>query len=108
MLTEEIATITQKLNEIEEKFEVDNIEVDEHQDLESEVLKMEREILDHLYIAQGIQFSQLNKLQKRIHRIKEENEFYDEDSTLDMMFPNRDDDDFDEDSMSYDSVFGDD
>jgi hypothetical protein len=25
---------------------------------------------------------------------------------LDMMFPDRHDDDFDEDSMSYDSVFG--
>ena len=28
--------------------------------------------------------------------------------TMDYMFPNRHDDDFDEDSMSYDSVFGDD
>ena len=108
MLTKEINILTKKLDDIETKYEDDNIEVDEHENLESEVLELEREISEYLSFAQGVQFSQLEKLQKTISRIKEDNEFYDEDSVLDMMFPNRDDEDFDEDSMSYDSVFGDD
>ena len=40
--------------------------------------------------------------------IKKDNDFYDPEENLDMMFPDRYDDDFDEDSMSYDSAFGDD
>ena len=47
-----------------------------------------------------------DKLSKRIKQIKKENDFYDEDAELDRMFPDRHDPDFDEDSMSYDSVFG--
>ena len=50
--------------------------------------------------------SQLQRLQKKVTQIKRDNDFYDQEAELDMMFPNRHDDDFDEDSMSYDSVFG--
>lgn len=39
---------------------------------------------------------------------EEEEEEFDPEAELDYMFPNRHDDDFDEDSMSYDSVFGED
>lgn len=50
------------------------------------------------------------QLQKRLvqigKRIGIDN--FDADRELDMMFPNRKDDDFDEDAMSYESVFGDD
>ena len=55
----------------------------------------------------------IKKLKEEIGDIYEKNIGYkspedlDEDM-LDNMFPNRHDDDFDEDSMSYDSVFGDD
>jgi len=52
------------------------------------------------------EFNAFEKLQKRIKRFKKANDFYDEEATLDMMFPNRHDDDFDEDSMNYDSIFG--
>lgn len=45
-------------------------------------------------------------MEDRIKNLKGENDFYDEDAEIDTMFPNRHDDDFDEDSMSYDSVFG--
>jgi hypothetical protein len=54
------------------------------------------------------QINQLKKLQKKLSIIKSENDFYDEETELDMMFPDRHDDDFDEDSRSYDSTFGDD
>ena len=48
------------------------------------------------------------RFDRKVERQKKEFDFYDEEATLDMMFPNRHDDDFDEDDMSYDSVFGDD
>ena len=50
----------------------------------------------------------MSKAEKIIARIKKDNDFYDPEENLDMMFPDRYDDDFDEDSMSYDSAFGDD
>lgn len=50
----------------------------------------------------------LKKLNKKLKAFKREYDFYDADAELDRMFPNRHDEDFDEDSMSYDSVFGDD
>lgn len=51
---------------------------------------------------------QLEKLQKKVKAFKREYDFYDADVELDRMFPNRNDDDFDEDQMTWDSVFGDD
>ena len=42
----------------------------------------------------------------QFNQIKKENDFYDKETELDYMFPDRHDSDFDEDSMSYDSVFG--
>ncbi|CAM1361313.1 protein of unknown function [Tenacibaculum soleae] len=52
------------------------------------------------------EFIAFEKLQKRIKLFKNEYDFYDEKGTLDMMFPERHEDDFDEDSMNYDSIFG--
>ena len=52
--------------------------------------------------------SRVEKLEKKINKIKKDFDFYDSEAELDMMFPNRYDEGFDEDSMSYDSVFGDD
>lgn len=49
---------------------------------------------------------QLQTMDDTIKNLKGENDFYDEDAELDHMFPDRHDEDFDEDSMSYDSVFG--
>lgn len=52
------------------------------------------------------EFNAFEKLQKRIKRFKKDYDFYDEKGELDMIFPDRYDDDFDEDSMNYDSIFG--
>jgi hypothetical protein len=49
---------------------------------------------------------QLQAMEDTIKNLKGESDFYDEDAELDSMFPDRHDEDFDEDSMSYDSVFG--
>lgn len=52
--------------------------------------------------------SELKKLRSELKDFKDEHGFYDEESELDNMFPDRHEEGFDEDSMSYDSVFGDD
>ena len=49
---------------------------------------------------------QLQSMDDTIKNLKGENDFYDEEAELDNMSPDRHDEDFDEDSMSYDSVFG--
>ena len=109
MFKEEIKKLTERVESIENKYDESNLadlDTDENESLESEVYEIESEIDNYLDIVEGIQLSQLEKLKKRLIHIKQENDFYDAEGELDMMFPNRHDDDFDEDSMSYDSVFG--
>ena len=111
MFKAEITKLTTEIELIENKFEdlnFENLNTEEIESLESEVYELESEIDNYLDIAQESQLSQLQKLKKRILLIKKENDFYDAEGELEMMFPNRYDNDFDEDSMSYDSVFGDD
>lgn len=91
------------IDEIEEQ--IDEINSDE---LEERVYKLEDEINSNLEICLENEEPIFLKLLKRINKIKKENDFYDEEATYDMMFPDRHDDDFDEDSMSPDRVFGDD
>ena len=59
-------------------------------------------------LPNGKEYIQLNKLIEKIGELKKEHEFYDAEAELDNMFPDRHDEGFDEDSMSPDSVFGDD
>lgn len=111
MFKAEISKLTTEIELIENKFEELNFEklnTEEIDRLQSEVYELDSEVDNYLDIAQEFEFSQLKKLKKRILLIKKGNDFFDAESELDMMFPNRYDDDFDEDSMSYDSVFGDD
>jgi|SRR5574344_16725 hypothetical protein len=109
MFREEIQKLTQRIEYIEnrfDEFDIKEVGGEEYEGLEAEVYEIEKEIADYLGGAEGIQYEQLRKLQKTVSRIKSENDFYDKEAELDRMFPNRYDDDFDEDSMSYDSVFG--
>jgi hypothetical protein len=111
MFKEEIKKLTEKVESIENEYDgrdLDNFDTDKNESLESEVYELESEIDNYFDVVEGAQFSQLEKLRKRILYIKQENNFYDAEDELDMMFPNRHADDFDEDSMSYDSVFGED
>jgi phage gp29-like protein len=98
---EEIELLKVRFSEIEELFE--NGEED-HQlifDLEEKL----EEIYDEVYEDEHAE--QLDKLKKKIIAFKREYEFYDAEAELDRMFPDRHDEDFDEDQMSWDSVFGD-
>ena len=72
------------------------------------VYALEEEIQDACQEAfEDQEHLELKKLLERVGEFKKENDFYDADAELDRMFPDRHDDDFDEDQMSWDSVFGD-
>lgn len=99
---EKIQLLENRFLEIEELFESGE---DDHQlifDLEE---KLEA-IYDEVYGDEHNE--QLDKLKKQINAFKREYDFYDAEAELDRMFPDRHDEDFDEDQMSWDSVFGDD
>lgn len=49
----------------------------------------------------------LSQLKSRMKVVKEELDLYDQEAELGMMFPNRHDEDFDEDAMSGESFFKD-
>jgi DNA repair exonuclease SbcCD ATPase subunit len=125
MFSEEINQLKLQIEEIESQFD-NNENYDELENLENTVYELEERIneyldmLDNHFSFENIkkfpdmeieiwrQCDQLKKLSKRLSTIKSENDFYDKEAELDRMFPNRQDDDFDEDSMSYASIFGDD
>jgi len=101
MKNKEYNALKAKLDLIEEKFEnTDSIE------LEGEVYQFEDELTTYLQTCILEEIDLFESLQKRVNNIKKEYDFYDAEGELDMMFPERHDEDFDEDSMSFDSVFG--
>ena len=95
-----------RLNEAYLKF-LDELENDNYE-VEQDVLDLEQEVNDALEYTSGKENLKLRELSKNINIMKEEYDFYDEEAELDRMFPNRENEDFDEDEISYDSVFGDD
>lgn len=91
-----------KFLEIKEAFE-------NGEDDEQLVYDLEEQIEDAYHqLFEEKEVMQLEKLDKQVQAFKRENDFYDAETELDHMFPNRHDDDFDEDQMSWDSVFGND
>ena len=99
-----IKELKQKFFEIEE--ELDEIGIIEIENLEERISDLEREIYEKLEVSRFNEELQLQSLLKKIDLFKEENDFYDADSELDGMFPDRHDDDFDEDSTYFESTFG--
>ncbi len=95
-----------RLNEAYLKF-LDELENDNYE-VEQDVLDLEQEVNDALEYTSGKENQKLRELSKNINIMKEEYDFYDEETELDRMFPNRDDEDFDGDEISFDSVLGDD
>ena len=105
MSTKEIKALIARLEEIENEFDEADYDSEDFDNLEDEVLEIEEELGSFSY---DDNYALMSKAEKIIAKIKRDNDFYDSEENLDMMFPDRDDEDFDEDSMSYDSVFGDD
>jgi len=109
MDSREINQLKKKLEEIElqfEEFDIQDIGSEKYENTVSEVYELEEKISEYIGDVDSPFFSHLIRLHKRIKDLKKENEFYDEDAELDNMFPNRHDEDFDDDDMSYNSVFG--
>lgn len=92
-----------RLEEINEQ--IDDLDITELEDI---VYKLEEDLNEKIASCFPDEAEPFEKLLKKIKKLKSENDFYDADSELNRMFPNRHDDDFDEDSMSFDSVFGED
>ncbi len=108
MSAKEIKVLIARLEEIENQFaeaDYESDDLDFLDELEDEVLEIEDELGGFSY---DDNYALLSKAEKIIARIKKDNDFYDPEENLDMMFPDRYDDDFDDESISYDSVFGDD
>lgn len=90
--------------------EQDNFDFD---DFQSQVCDIERNVTEAIEMndAMGasreeVSTQKLKGVMKLIKQVKTDYDFYNEERELDIMFPNRHDDDFDEDSMSHESVFG--
>jgi hypothetical protein len=85
-----------------EELENNNFEVEE------QLYDLEEQATDSLGFTYDREHAMIEQLLKKIKSAKLEYDLYDEEAELDNMFPDRHDDDFDEDSMSHDSVFGED
>lgn len=77
-------------------------------DVEEQLYELEEQATDSLGFTHDREHEMIEQLLKKIKSAKLEYDLYDEEAELDNMFPDRHDDDFDEDSMSHDSVFGED
>ena len=101
MQNSQLIKFKEKLDELESK--ADEMESDE---FEEQVLKLEEDVMEIKEMFQGDEDEACNRILKKINKIKQDYDFYDAEGDLDMMFPDRHDEDFDSDSMSYDSAFG--
>lgn len=60
----------------------------ESEDFQEQILTIENEIRDVISLSDYADSAAFTALLKRIKKIKNDNDFYDEDGELDMMFPN--------------------
>ncbi len=98
---ENLKTLSEELDKYREELENDNFEVEQNVvDLEDTIVR----VIDSLPESEDVK--PYKTLLTELKAMKKEFDFYDPEGELDMMFPDRHDDDFDEDSMSFDSVFG--
>ena len=93
----------EELDRIREELENENY------DVEQDVLDLEMQLNEEIQLRYDAEeAAPYEKVLRELKTLKEEFNFYDEEGELVMMFPDRHDDDFDEDRMSASSFFGDD
>ena len=81
----------------------------ENYDVEQDVLDLEMQLNEEIQLRYDAEeAAPYEKVLRELKTLKEEFNFYDEEGELVMMFPDRHDEDFDEDSMSASSFYGDD
>lgn len=99
-----MGTIKDYKKELEKyREELENNNYDVEQDVVDLEMKIEQQIQE---MADYENTKPFEKLLIELKSLKREFDFYDENAELNRMFPDRHDEDFDEDSMSYDSIFG--
>ena len=95
---------------------VDNPDVDDIDALQEEVAEMKEEMsfLSETALTNREGYipyyteERINLFEKLVKQVSAEYDFYDPEAELDMMFPNRHDDDYDDDEFSLDDFFGED
>lgn len=109
---ERIKKLIESYENIYEELSNQNYEAEEKvYDLEEKIEELMDEYSfqdDYLFTDEPREWNTLNKLKCNVKKMKREFDFYDEQAELDRMFPNRHDEDFDEDDMGFRNVFGDD
>jgi poly-gamma-glutamate capsule biosynthesis protein CapA/YwtB (metallophosphatase superfamily) len=109
---EEIKELIEHFNYLYEEISNENYEAeDKVADLEEKIDQMIEDYSyqdDYHFKGEPKELDALKKLKNDVKKMKREFNFYDEQAELDRMFPNRHDEDFDEDDMGFRSVFGDD
>lgn len=103
-MKEEIESLKERFQYYYNEFENGNDDVDQ------EILDLEEKVVETMnqlsHYVNTYEVDTLSEILNDIKKFKREINVYDAEDELDMMFPNRDDEDFDEDSMSWGSVFG--
>lgn len=102
---ERIKSIETLLQEYRNELEDGNCGIeDKVYDLEAELDQLLDQYsyqADFEYTRSTAELDLLKSIKKDLLEMKAEFDFYDEETELNMMFPNRDDDDFDEDSSVW-------
>ena len=102
MYTKEIKALIARLEEIKDEFLSVDWDSEEFEELEDEVYDIEEELTEFSYEEYE---ALLDKAVRLIDKIKKENEFYDSEDDLDLMFDEEFDEEFDDefdDFTSYD------
>ena len=102
MYTKEIKALIARLEEIKDEFLRVDWDSEEFEELEDEVYDIEEELTEFSYEDYE---PLIDKALRLIDKIKKENEFYDSEDDLDLMFDEEFDEEFDDefdDFTSYD------
>lgn len=95
------------IKELKELYSKAKKNFEEDTDNQDQIYDFEEELNIALEIAvTNNEIAALKNLKTELQDFKDEHNFFDQEAELDMMFPNRHEEGFDDDDMSYDSVFG--
>ena len=107
MIKKELKQLEKQLDDLIELAESSMDSDFNFESFEVAVYQLEEKTLDNRdeAIDEGL-YREVDNLLNGISELKKENNFFDAEDELDRMFPNRNDEDFDDEDMSYDNVFG--
>ena len=103
-MEEEVSELYTQFELLEVNADEENFDPNQLQDDFYGLLEKVHELEDSVWEDQDI--GRVDILKNKLEAFKAKQEFYNAEDELNRMFPDRGDADFDEDSTSYDSVFG--